>query len=99
MIAAYRDKSGAGDEEIAALMAAEIWLSAEEAVKLGFADRVEAPVRMAAHFDLSHFHNALPGGARAARGQGPALGRALLGRRHADRGVRQREELQAEGRG
>ncbi len=57
MVAAYRDKSGAGDEEIAALMAAETWLSAEEAVDLGLADRVEQAVRMAAHFDLSRFRN------------------------------------------
>jgi ATP-dependent Clp protease protease subunit len=57
MIAAYRAKSGAGDTEIEALMAAETWLSAEEAVDLGLADRVEAPVRMAAHFDLSRFRN------------------------------------------
>jgi ATP-dependent protease ClpP protease subunit len=57
MVAAYRDKSGAGDAEIEALMAAETWLSADEAVELGLADRVEAPVRMAAHFDLSRFRN------------------------------------------
>ena len=60
MIAAYRDKSGAGDTEIAGLMTAETWLSAEEAVELGLADRVEAPVRMAAHFDLSRFRNPPP---------------------------------------
>ncbi len=58
MVAAYRDKSGAGDAEIAAPMAAETWLSAEEALELGLADHVEQPVRMAAHFDLSHFRNA-----------------------------------------
>jgi hypothetical protein len=60
MVAAYRDKSGAGDEEIEALMAAETWLSAEEAVELGLADRIEQPVQMAAHFDLSEFRNAPP---------------------------------------
>jgi ATP-dependent Clp protease protease subunit len=60
MTAAYRDKSGAGDEEITALMAAETWLSAEEAVELGLADRVEQPVKMAAHFDLSRFRNPPP---------------------------------------
>jgi ATP-dependent Clp endopeptidase proteolytic subunit ClpP len=60
MVAAYRDKSGRDDAEIEALMAAETWLSAQEAVDLGLADRVEAPVRMAAHFDLSHFRNAPP---------------------------------------
>jgi ATP-dependent Clp endopeptidase proteolytic subunit ClpP len=60
MVAAYRDKSGRDDAEIEALMAAETWLSAHEAVELGLADRVEAPVRMAAHFDLSRFHNTPP---------------------------------------
>ena len=60
MVAAYRDKSGAGDAEIEALMAAETWLSAQEAVELGLADRVEQPVRMAAHFDLSCFRNPPP---------------------------------------
>ena len=57
MVAAYRDKSGRDDAEIEALMAAETWLSAQEAVALGLADRVEQPVRMAAHFDLSRFRN------------------------------------------
>jgi ATP-dependent Clp endopeptidase proteolytic subunit ClpP len=60
MIAAYRDKSGRDGSEIEALMHAETWLSAEEAVELGLADRVEAPVRMAAHFDLSRFRNPPP---------------------------------------
>jgi len=60
MVAAYRDKSGRDDAEIESLMQAETWLSAEEAVGLGLADRVEAPVRMAAHFDLSRFRNTPP---------------------------------------
>ena len=60
MVAAYRDKSGRDDVEIEAIMAAETWLSAAEAVELGFADRVEQPVRMAAHFDLSRFRNVPP---------------------------------------
>ena len=60
MVAAYRDKSGRDDAEIEALMAAETWLSAQEAVDLGLADRVEQPVRMAAHFDLSRFRNTPP---------------------------------------
>jgi len=60
MVAAYRDKSGRDDAEIEALMQAETWLSAQEAVALGLADRVEQPVRMAAHFDLSRFRNPPP---------------------------------------
>jgi ATP-dependent Clp protease, protease subunit len=60
MVAAYRDKSGRDDAEIEALLAAETWLSAQEAVDLGLADRIEQPVRMAAHFDLSRFRNTPP---------------------------------------
>ena len=60
MVAAYRDKSGRDDAEIEALMRDETWLSAQEAVELGLADRVEQPVRMAAHFDLSRFRHPPP---------------------------------------
>jgi ATP-dependent Clp protease protease subunit len=60
MVAAYRDKSGRDDTEIEALMQAETWLSAQEALELGLADRIEQPVRMAAHFDLSRFRNTPP---------------------------------------
>ena len=41
-------------------MQAETWLSAQEVVGLGLADRVEASVKMAAHFDLSRFRNPPP---------------------------------------
>jgi ATP-dependent Clp protease, protease subunit len=60
MVAAYRDKSGRDGTEIEALMGDETWLSAQEALELGLADRIEQPVRMAAHFDLSRFRNAPP---------------------------------------
>jgi ATP-dependent Clp endopeptidase proteolytic subunit ClpP len=60
MVAAYREKSGRDDAEIEALLREETWLSAQEAVALGLADRVEAPVKMAAHFDLSRFRNTPP---------------------------------------
>ncbi len=60
MVAAYQDKSGRDDTEIETLMSGETWLSAQDAVALGLADRVEQPVRMAAHFDLSRFRNTPP---------------------------------------
>jgi ATP-dependent Clp endopeptidase proteolytic subunit ClpP len=60
MVGAYREKSGRTDAEIEALMQAETWLSAQEALELGLADRVEQPVAMAAHFDLSRFRNPPP---------------------------------------
>lgn len=58
LIGAYTAKSGRGREEIADLMAAETWLTAEEAVEMGFADSVSESVKMAAHFDLTKFKNA-----------------------------------------
>jgi ATP-dependent Clp endopeptidase proteolytic subunit ClpP len=60
MVGAYRDKSSRDDAEIEALMLAETWLTADEAIDLGLADRIEEPVRMAAHFDLSRFQNPPP---------------------------------------
>ncbi|MGI9433568.1 MAG: ATP-dependent Clp protease proteolytic subunit, partial [Geminicoccaceae bacterium] len=60
MVGAYRDKSERDDSEIEALMQAETWLTAEEAIDLGLADRIEEPVRMAAQFDLSRFQNPPP---------------------------------------
>jgi ATP-dependent Clp protease, protease subunit len=60
MVAAHCAKSGRYDAEIEALMAVETWLSAQEAHALGLADRVEQPIRMAAHFDLSRFRHPPP---------------------------------------
>ena len=60
LIRGYAAKSGRPDDEIAALMAAETWLDAAEAVALGLADRVAEPVRIAARFDIGRFRNAPP---------------------------------------
>lgn len=60
LVRGYAAKSGKPDDEIAALMAAETWLDAAEAVALGLADRVAEPVRVAAHFDIGRFRNAPP---------------------------------------
>ncbi len=54
----YVAKTGTGKDEITALMAAETWFDAEEALAIGLIDRIyqkdEAP---AARFDLSVFEN------------------------------------------
>ena len=71
MVGGYRDKSGRDGAEIEALMQAETWLTADEAIDLGLADRIEEPVRMAAHFDLSRFQNPPPQLAAAIITQGP----------------------------
>lgn len=48
ILAAYREKTGLSDERLIELLNNETWLSADEAVELGFADEVEKPMRLAA---------------------------------------------------
>lgn len=60
LVRGYAAKSGKTDDEIAALMAAETWFDAADAVEAGFADRLADPVRMAARFDIGRFRNAPP---------------------------------------
>ena len=58
LIQGYAAKSGKTDEEIAALMAAETWLDAQDALDLGFIERIAEPVKLAASFDVARFRNA-----------------------------------------
>lgn len=60
LVSGYVAKSGRPEDEIAALMAAETWLDAQEALDLGFIDRIAAPVKLAAAFDVARFRNAPP---------------------------------------
>ena len=53
----YAVRTGAPENIIGDMMAAETWMNAEEAVELGFADKITEEVAIAAHFDLSQFHN------------------------------------------
>lgn len=69
LVAAYANKSGLDRQEIEDIMTAETWLTAKDAVDMGFADVVEEPVAMAASFDLTKFKNAP---ADAGRKRGPA---------------------------
>jgi len=69
IIVTYKDKTGMKDQEIIELMDAETWLTAEEAVKKGFADEIEQEKQVAASvngeflvlngqkFDLTRFKN------------------------------------------
>lgn len=69
LIVAYQDKTGLEREKIIELMDAETWMTAEEAVKLGFADQIEETKKLAAslkgghlfinglEFDLGRFKN------------------------------------------
>jgi ATP-dependent Clp endopeptidase proteolytic subunit ClpP len=48
ILAAYRSKSGKTDEELTAMLDAETWMTAAEAKEAGFADEIEAPVKLSA---------------------------------------------------
>ncbi|WP_413708265.1 head maturation protease, ClpP-related [Ralstonia sp. Ralssp110] len=48
IVAAYRNKCGLTDDEIVAMMDAETWMTAAEAKDRGFADQIEAPVKLQA---------------------------------------------------
>lgn len=57
----YANRTGIDIEKIGEMMDVETWLSADQAVKLGFADSVIAPMKMAAMAqlpDISKFKNA-----------------------------------------
>jgi len=60
MTRGYATRSGKPEVEIAALMAAETWFDAQEALAHGLATRLAAPVRIAASFDIARFRNAPP---------------------------------------
>jgi len=60
MTRGYAAKSGKPETEIAALMAAETWFDAQDALDLGLATRMAEPVRIAASFDIGRFRNAPP---------------------------------------
>jgi ATP-dependent protease ClpP protease subunit len=60
MIRGYAARSGRSEEEIAALMTAETWFDAQDALAAGFATRMAEPVRIAASFDIGRFRNAPP---------------------------------------
>jgi ATP-dependent Clp protease, protease subunit len=57
LVEAYREKSGLDAEKVGQMMSGETWMTAEEAVNLGFADEIEAPLQLAASLDLSHLRN------------------------------------------
>ena len=58
LVTSYADKTRQSRDKVKAMMADETWMSAHDALALGFADEVSAPVQMAAHYDLSAYKNA-----------------------------------------
>lgn len=86
---AYAARTGGTSEDMLALMDAETWMTAEEAVEAGFANSVTAGAKASARFDLSAFANApkMPE-------PEPAPGPAMATEEHRDR-QRQRLRLVA----
>jgi ATP-dependent Clp protease protease subunit len=60
LIGIYAARSKQPHEKIQSMMNATTWLNADEAVALGFADRVEQPVKIAATFDLARRYGNVP---------------------------------------
>jgi ATP-dependent protease ClpP protease subunit len=60
MMRGYAAKSGKPENEMAALMTAETWFDAQDALEAGLATRLSEPVRIAASFDIGRFRNAPP---------------------------------------
>lgn len=58
IVAVYARKTGKDPAEIKQLMAEETWMTAADAIELGFADEQTPAVEMAARFDLSRFRHA-----------------------------------------
>lgn len=59
IITAYTSRTGLPKREVARMMNRETWLKAEKAVSLGFADKIEKPMKIAAQFNWSKFGKGL----------------------------------------
>ncbi len=58
LVKTYADRTGQTQKAIRQMMADETWLTADESVMLGLADRLADEVAVKASFDLSKFKNA-----------------------------------------
>lgn len=58
LIGTYANRTALDAGRVAELMSAETWMTAEDAVTLGFADSATEELQIAARFDLSVFRNA-----------------------------------------
>lgn len=74
MTRGYAAKSGKPEEDIAALLTAETWFDAKDALEAGLATRMAEPVRIAASFDIAQFRNAPPALAELVTAQGSVIG-------------------------
>ena len=51
ILTVYREKTGMTDEELIPILDAETWMTAAEAIKMGFADELQAEVKITAAID------------------------------------------------
>jgi hypothetical protein len=78
MTRGYAARSGKSEEDIAALMAAETWFDAQDALDAGLATRMAEPVRIAASFDIGRFRNAPMALAELSDAEGAATGEDIV---------------------
>lgn len=57
MLNVYKAKTNISEDEIEQMMVRETWLSAQEALELGFVDEILDSVKVIARYDLSGFEN------------------------------------------
>lgn len=60
LISIYAAKTGMKNDDLAEMLRSETWLSAKDALELGFIDEISNPVKAAASIDLTQFTN-VPG--------------------------------------
>lgn len=57
ILTSYCTKTDLDNEKLTTMMSDETWMTAQQAVDLGFADTIEEPVQIAAQFDLTRYKN------------------------------------------
>jgi len=55
LVSIYMSKSGNSEEQIRSWMNEETWFDSSEAVKYGFVDIIEEPIKLAARFDINKY--------------------------------------------
>jgi ATP-dependent Clp endopeptidase proteolytic subunit ClpP len=55
LVSIYMSKSGNSEEQIRSWMNEETWFDSSEAVKYGFVDIIEEPIKLAAKFDINKY--------------------------------------------
>lgn len=85
LVSTYVARTGKTEDEVRALLAAETWMTAAEAVELGFADEVEEALKIAATFDTDRLPDNIKAVFKAQDGEAGEAGEA--GGKPADEGA------------